>query len=130
MDQTLTYGTVVQLPHADGAIPARWLFHVDDPSAVVLSVHNGSRWVDWTLSRELLAAGLAMPAGDGDVHLEPFPSGDLLVQLDNGQSGGRAVLLTHGETARRFLDLSYQLVPLGAERLDWEVETALFDLLT
>lgn len=42
---------------------------------VQMILHNGEQEVAWVVSRELLADGLAVPSGDGDVRISPDPDG-------------------------------------------------------
>lgn len=90
-----------------------------DPWAVTVAFRTGRRWVRWVLGRELLAAGLLLPTGDGDVRVSPHPAG-VVLGLRNGDE--HAEVLLDGGAVGRLLTRSYALVPLGAERVDWAVE--------
>lgn len=100
-------------------IPATLGYDAADPWAVTVGFRCGRRWVRWVLARELLAAGLLLPAGDGDVRAYPHPAG-VVLGLDNGDE--YAEVLLDGEAVGRVLARGYALVPLGAERVDWAVE--------
>ncbi len=108
--------TVVVLLGTDAAVAADWCYDPADPLAVTLAFHVRRGEVRWRLARELLAAGLLMSAGQGDVQLEPFPTGALLLRLRNQHEQAQFLLDEHD--AHRLLTRSYQLVPLGAEALD------------
>ncbi|MCA1654941.1 MAG: SsgA family sporulation/cell division regulator [Pseudonocardiaceae bacterium] len=88
-----------------------------DPWAVSVAFRTGPRWV---LARELLAAGLALPTGDGDVRVAPHPTGGVVLGLCTRDE--RAEVLLDGADVGRILARSYALVPLGAERVDWAAE--------
>ncbi len=102
----------------------------EDPWAVTIAFRSrNTEWVRWTLARELLAAGLLMPAGGGagDVTVAPTPTGAVLIGLSNSRE--YAEFRFNGDHIAEFLADSYQAVPLGAERLDWPAETRLLELL-
>ncbi|MFF3255089.1 SsgA family sporulation/cell division regulator [Actinacidiphila glaucinigra] len=97
-------------------------YRPDDPYTVRMRFGHGDggEEAEWVLSRELLLAGLASPAGDGDVHVEPGDHAHTLIVLAG--PGGAAVLqVATGELAR-FLAATAELVPLGTEgtRIDWD----------
>lgn len=104
------------------ALRARLSWDRADPLAVTVSFWTVAGWVDWVMARELLAAGLLMPAGVGDVRLEPV-AGDLQLVLDNGCD--QATLSLPASDVAGFLVLAYQRLPLGAERIDIGAELAL-----
>jgi hypothetical protein len=83
--------------------------------------------VAWVFGRDLLAAGLKGPAGDGDVHIRPF--GDDLTVLEFHASVGTAVVRMESADLRRFLRRSYLLVPAGREALFLDVDRDLAALL-
>ena len=74
--------------------------------------------MDWRFARELLAAGLRMPAGEGDVHLAPCFEHHLMLRLDPGPPQPAALFVLAAADVEHLLAASYQLVPLGAEALD------------
>ena len=108
--------TVAVLLGTDAAVSAAWCYDPADPWAITLAFRTGRREVRWRLARELLAAGLLMSAGQGDVQLEPLPTGALLLRLRNQREQAQFLLNEHD--AHQLLARSYQLVPLGAEALD------------
>ena len=110
--------TVAYLEPQDCAVRSRWTYDAADSYAVTLSLFNRSSWVDWRFARELLAAGLRMPAGDGDVHLTLCFEHHLLMRLDPGPPQSAALFVLDASDAERLLHRSYQLVPLGAEVVD------------
>ncbi|MDX2649896.1 SsgA family sporulation/cell division regulator [Streptomyces sp. PA03-1a] len=97
-------------------------YRSDDPYIVRMrfGLDDGAGEAEWVLSRELLLAGLAASAGDGDVHVEPGDHAHTLITL--AAPGGTAVLqVATGELAR-FLAATAELVPLGTEggHIDWD----------
>ncbi|MEV6876940.1 SsgA family sporulation/cell division regulator [Amycolatopsis sp. NPDC051128] len=100
-----------------------WEYNTADPWAIVLHL-DGQRWM---FARELLRAGLAEPAGDGDVQVMPDTGGNpmlLVVWLES--PSGVARLPVARDTVRSLLEASYALVPAGceAEGIDWDREWA------
>ncbi len=96
-------------------VPVTWVFRSTDPYAVTLSIRASGGWVDWDFCRELLATGLLMPAGHGDVQLEPGPGDTLRIELNSPD--GHTVLAVTAAQAHRFLAQTYEQVPLGEEHL-------------
>ncbi len=111
--------------------PAAWLFDAEDPVAVTLAIGVAPKPVHWTMSRELLAAGMCRtrlrPAGDGDVQVHAR-----LGVLDNDQPDLRGVrrpilvvdlmppegsvrLFLDGLIARIFLRRTYEFLPKRRE---------------
>lgn len=95
-------------------------YRPDDPFAVELDFGAAGQGVRWVVSRELLAAGLHGPVGEGDVHVEPADGTGVLIAL-RGRCG---VALLSAPTAAldRFLAACELLVPSGAEDacIDWD----------
>lgn len=111
------------LLHPTGqTLQARLCWSPADPLAVSVSFRTAAGWVDWVMARELLAAGLVMPAGAGDVRLAPV-AGELELVLDNGRQ--RATLGLPTDEVAGFLALTYRQIPLGAESIDLDPALAL-----
>ena len=104
-------------------VEAAWEYDAADPWTVTFGVLTGRGWVRWCLDRELLAAGMLAPSGVGDVTVSPFPTGVFVTLRGEEQY---AELLVY--RADELLARSYEVVPLGAERLDWATEELLFAL--
>jgi len=92
------------------------MYRATDPYAVTLCIRAGRGGADWSFCRELLAAGLLMPVGHGDVQLEPGPGDTLRIELSSPD--GHTVLAVTAAEAHRFLAQTYEQVPLGEEHLD------------
>ncbi|MFJ3791655.1 SsgA family sporulation/cell division regulator [Kitasatospora sp. NPDC090091] len=97
-----------------------WSYRTDDPHAITLDFDSYQADAVWTLSRDLLIAGLDAPAGEGDVHIELFDETRMLIAL--GGTDGIALLAASAEAVARFLAGTTRLVPPGLEhtRIDWD----------
>ncbi|MFE7491720.1 SsgA family sporulation/cell division regulator [Kitasatospora sp. NPDC057541] len=75
----------------------------------------------WVLSRDLLAAGLRGPAGEGDIHIEPGVTGEHVFIALSGPDGV-ALLNAPVRPLARFLRATGRAVPVGAESglIDWD----------
>jgi len=101
-----------------------------DPFAVSLAIGvECGEPVVWTFARELLAAGVNAPAGEGDITVEP--------DMTEGFGGERqlritlatdcmATMLAPTDPVVEFLVETYAVVPTGAEldRVDFDAEIA------
>src|SRR6266702_7766971 len=58
-------------------VSTRWTYRADEPYAITdaFATERG-RWVEWIFARDLLIEGLAMPAGEGDLRIQPHPDED------------------------------------------------------
>lgn len=109
-------------------VPVTWVYEATDPYAVTLSIRAGRGWRDWTFCRELLATGLLMPAGRGDILLEPAPGDTLRLELRS--PNGHTVLAVTAAEAHRFLAQTYQQVRPGQERGHLGLDGELTELCT
>ncbi|GAA1984383.1 SsgA family sporulation/cell division regulator [Kitasatospora viridis] len=83
--------------------------------------------VVWVFARELLAHGLALPSGLGDVHVRPCRTPHTVVELRAPE--GTALLRFESGALRRFLAASYRAVPQGREAALLDPDRALAELL-
>ncbi len=83
--------------------------------------------VFWEFSRELLAEGMDVPAGVGDVRIRPFGYDRTVLEFHAAEG----IAMVHVRTAdlRRFLRRTQQLVPVGAEHRFLDLDQSLTDLL-
>ena len=105
-----------------------------DPWATRLHIQEpgpAGEVVEWAFSRELLAAGLAAGASDragvGDVTVGPAPlphPGRRMLLLTLSSPDGVCRLLLPRDTVAAFLARTWQLVPAGAEQVDWDAAIA------
>jgi sporulation and cell division protein SsgA len=115
-------------------VPAVLRYAVDDPFAVRIGFGDADDGADdgitWLLGRELLAAGLERPAGDGDVRLWPSrTSGDVLY-LHLRAPSGEALFELSRATVAAFLQQTEALVPTGQETAALDVDEELATLLS
>jgi hypothetical protein len=116
-----------------GAVPlvASLDYCADDPYAIKMSFHVGAdEPVEWIFGRELLAAGLECPVGEGDVQVWP-DDGDGVDVLNIALSSpfGEARFEAPLSELSEFLRSSYGIVPAGAESDFIDVDSELEDLL-
>ncbi|MBD0693715.1 hypothetical protein BG452_42190 [Streptomyces sp. CBMA123] len=97
-----------------------WSYRADQPHAAELDFTSYQPHAVWSLSRDLLLAGLDAPAGEGDVHVTPFDDTRVLIALAGDE--GVALLAASTEAVAQFLAATTRLVPPGQEheRLDWD----------
>jgi sporulation and cell division protein SsgA len=115
-------------------VPAVLSYEVGDPFAVRIGFGDAGEPTDdgitWLLGRELLAAGLERPAGDGDVRLWPArTSGDVLY-LHLRAPSGEALFEVSRATVAAFLQRTEELVPPGEETAALDVDEELAVLLS
>ncbi|WP_441245887.1 SsgA family sporulation/cell division regulator [Kitasatospora sp. McL0602] len=114
-------------------------YRVDDPLAVRMafpaeysldaesSSGPGDPEVEWVFARQLLAAGLDQPTGEGDVHIRPTLGRRAMVELRAAE--GVALLQFDAGQLRRFLWRSHLAVPEGQEFNHLDADRALAELL-
>ncbi len=102
-----------------------------DPYAVTAVFHaDESEPVTWTFGRDLLAAGLEQPAGEGDIGVWPSTSQGLpVICMALSSPTGHALLEASHSDVRAFLTASYELVPRGTESAHLDLDDALDRLL-
>ncbi|MEU8570411.1 SsgA family sporulation/cell division regulator [Streptomyces pathocidini] len=83
--------------------------------------------VSWIFGRDLLAAGLGSPAGDGDVHVRPHGEDETVLEFH--ASVGTAMVRVRTAELSRFLRRSYACVPAGREGLHLDLDGDLAALL-
>ncbi|TJZ56861.1 SsgA family sporulation/cell division regulator [Streptomyces piniterrae] len=114
-------------PHA---VPAVLQYQPADPLAVRMSfppeISLDGAAVDWAFARELLAEGLRMPAGRGDVRVRP--SGPDRTVMEFHADEGIAMVQLKTSDVRQFLARSYAAVPAGCEPAHLDVERGLEEL--
>ena len=119
-----------------------------DPYAVRMAFHVGTdEPVEWIFARDLLAAGIESPQGEGDVQVWPSQMscadvGDLDVpgQAETRDAGGKVLNIelsspfgqAHFEAPAQavaaFLRRTYQIVPAGRESGYIDIDAELADL--
>jgi hypothetical protein len=95
-------------------VPTTLQYSSENPYAVTALFRTTEGDVGWIFGRDLLAEGLAGPAGEGDVTVWPSADGKVVCVALDSPSGG-ALLEADLEHVRGFLADTYRLVPEGAE---------------
>jgi hypothetical protein len=116
-----------------GAVPlvASLDYCADDPYAIKMSFHVGAdEPVEWIFGRELLAAGLEGPGGEGDVQVWPDDSdGADILNIALSSPFGEARFEAPLSELAEFLRSSYSIVPAGAESDFIDVDRELDEML-
>jgi sporulation and cell division protein SsgA len=92
----------------------------DDPYAVRMAFHVGKNEpIEWIFARDLLAAGLSGPSGEGDVRTWPSASGtgdgDTVLNIVLSSPFGRAHFEAPMTAMATFLRRTYDAIPAGRE---------------
>jgi hypothetical protein len=115
------------VPRAHVLLDASLRYDRDDPYAVHLTFPAcpGCDPIEWIFARSLVADGLTVPAGDGDVRIWPSPE-DLAgpVYVEFCSPSGRALFAVPRPVLADFVARCHALVPPGSEPeyLDFDAE--------
>ncbi|MER6015575.1 SsgA family sporulation/cell division regulator [Streptomyces bluensis] len=113
------------------SIPAMLHYDRRDPFAVSMTFPAPATLegveVCWTFARELLVSGMDEPVGHGDVRVRPYGYERLVMEFHAPE--GTAVVHLRTAEVRRFLDRSTELVPLGLEHLQFDLDHDLAELM-
>ena len=113
------------------SIPATLRYDRRDPFAVRMSFPAPATLegveVCWTFARELLAAGLQEPEGHGDVRVRPYGYDRTVLEFHAPE--GTAVVHVRSEEVRRFLGAANEMVPVGREHLQLDLDHDLAELM-
>lgn len=116
-----------------GAVPlvASLYYGAEDPYAIKMAFHVGTdEPVEWIFARELLAAGLEGPAGEGDVQVWPEAAvGHDILNLALSSPFGEAHFEAPLAATAEFLKSTYEIIPAGSEGDFIDIDTELDDLL-
>lgn len=109
--------------------PARFEYSCRDPLAVRVKFTDdcGMAFNTWTFSRSLVAEGVRVPAGDGDVKFHPC--GPLWTGAEFSAQGRTALLQFDSLSIGKFLRRTYDLVAPGREYELLRLDEQLKDLL-
>lgn len=102
-----------------------------DPYAVAMTFITGGGDLVWTFGRDLLTRGIAVPVGDGDVHVAPAVGldGSDMVTIELSSPDGHLVLLARLGEVADFLARSFALVPDGEESAHFDVDALIAQVL-
>ena len=108
------------------------VFDHTDPYAVAMHLEARSGTVVWTFARELLAEGLYVPTGSGDVQVWPClsVSGDAVVIIELCSPDGLALLQAPSRLVHDFIARTYDVVPEGEETVHLEMDALISQLLS
>ena len=117
---------------ASTPIEAELQYDPRDPYAVTTVFMTGRSQVRWTFGRDLLAAGLYEPSGDGDVHVWPCldAEGHAVVIVELCSPDGEALVQAKTGDLRSFVDRMNAAVALGAESELIDVDAAINAIFT
>ncbi len=112
-------------------VPARLTYRTDDPYAVHIAFHIGSRHpVHWTFARELLVEGVFRPCGHGDVRVWPTrTNGRGVVLMALSSPDGEALLEAPAGAVSAWLERVLRVVPPGSESDRLGIDDGLTELL-
>ncbi|THA33339.1 SsgA family sporulation/cell division regulator [Streptomyces sp. A1277] len=129
IEQSVEARMVASAPQME-TLPAVLSYDRADPFAVRMAFPapatlEGTE-VSWEFSRELLAAGMEVPSGLGDVRIRPFGYDRTVLEFHAAEG----IAMVHVRTAelRRFLRRAQQLVPCGQERRFLDLDRNLTEL--
>ena len=128
---TTPVSLVVSAGTGEAELDAELRYDPADPFAVSLAIGvECGEPVVWTFARDLLAAGVGAPAGEGDITVEP----DFHASMDDAERMLRitlatdclATMMTPAAAVVEFLVETYAIVPTGSEldRVDFDAEIA------
>jgi hypothetical protein len=128
---TTPLSLIVSTGTGEAELDAELRYDPEDPFAVALAIGvECGEPVIWTFARDLLAAGVSAPSGEGDITIEP----DLTGSFDDADRTLRitlatdclATMVTPAGPVLEFLVETYAIVPTGSEldRVDLDAEIA------
>ncbi|KOT39746.1 regulator [Streptomyces caelestis] len=130
IEQTVEARLVAAAPRMP-SIPATLHYDRDDPFAVRMTFPAPATLegveVCWTFARDLLAAGMQEPEGDGDVRVRPYGYDRTVLEFHAPE--GTAVVHVRSGELRRFLEATGELVPTGLEHLRLDLDHDLAELM-
>ncbi|MGW3469826.1 SsgA family sporulation/cell division regulator [Saccharopolyspora sp. NPDC000995] len=101
-----------------------------EPYAVNMSFHAGtSGQIDWVIARDLVADGLLVASGEGDMQITPHPDNHELVIIALSSPSGAAAFEAPADKLAEFLDETYDVVAPGDERQWMSIDEELSRLL-
>ncbi len=112
-------------------VTCRLSYDSADAFAVTAQFTLGEQQTTWVFGRDLLAAGLQGPSGEGDVQVRPGfdDDGRPAVYLELLSPEGRALLRASAARITTFLRATHILVPVGGESERIDVDELLRELL-
>lgn len=113
------------------SIPATLHYDRCDPFAVRMTFPAPATLegveVCWTFARELLASGMEDSVGYGDVRVRPYGYDRTVLEFHAPE--GTAVVHVRSGEVRKFLQSTTELVPVGLEHLQIDLDHDLAELM-
>jgi len=116
----------------EASVPVPVVLQYDsvDPYAVQATFRTGGQGVDWVFARELIAAGVNRPVGQGDVRVWPSTDpDDEVVYLALSSPDGKALREAPAAVLRVFVARTALIVPPGEEYRYLDLDSTLAALL-
>ncbi|MGI8306404.1 SsgA family sporulation/cell division regulator [Saccharopolyspora hattusasensis] len=105
-------------------------YESSEPYAVNMSFHAGmSGQIDWLIARDLLADGLVVASGEGDVQIIPQLDNHEVVIIALSSPSGQAAFEAPAAKLAEFLDETYGVVAPGDEGQWMSIDEELSRLL-
>lgn len=122
---------LVLSPERGIPVAARLSYRTDDPYAVHITFHVGSKTpVDWLFARELLVEGVFRPSGHGDVRIWPATvDGRGVICLALSSPAGDALLQAPAQVVSAWLERTLRAVVPGTEHEQLGLDSGLRRLL-
>ncbi len=100
--------------------PVTLIYNADEPWEIAFAFHGLASDIVWKIDRVILAEGLMKPSGEGDVHVRPNPhrKGEIIIVLSDGKVWSET--MWNASEIAYFLDHTYEIVPAGEEKYDWD----------
>jgi hypothetical protein len=132
--QMLILPTTLHLLDDEGpgvSVPAELRYDSADPYAIQLAFGSPEHPNAWILGRELLAAGLVEPAGDGDIHVWPGvgEDGQSILYFELTSDEEETILGACPADVRNFLAMSWKIVAAGNETEHCDIDAFLAAVL-
>ncbi len=131
LDSTRTVTTQLMLSVSaatgDARLEAELRYDAGDPLAVSLAIGTQcDEPVVWVFARDLLAAGIAGPTGEGDITIEPTGDGGMQDVRITLATDCLATLLAPRDRVVEFLVETFTRIPSGSEfdAVDFDAEIA------
>lgn len=113
-------------------VTARLAYDAHDPFAVRMALRSpGGPEVEWVMSRDLLAAGLSEPAGDGDIGVWPSTSAGVdVLCMSLASPDGQALLVAESDDVSEFVARTFDAVHRGDESGFLDIDALIEQLLS
>ncbi len=123
--------TLVVPEHGGVPLTASLYYRGDDPYAIRMAFHVGTDDpVEWIFARDLLAAGMHEPTGDGDVRVWPGADTDRRVlNISLSSPFGQAHFEAPLPAMSQFLLRTFEVIPVGREGDFTDIDGELNELL-